>query len=56
VDLVSSEGGEGTDSDEETVLDDSNLLRTEDFDFREHRGSDGGCDDDESDCESEVLL
>jgi hypothetical protein len=56
VDLVSSEGGEGTDSDEETVLDDSNLPRTEDFEFRQHRGSDGGRDDDESDCESEVLF
>jgi hypothetical protein len=57
VDLVSSEeGGEGTESDDETVLDESNLPRTEDFDFREHRGSDGGRDDDESDYASEVLL
>jgi hypothetical protein len=57
VDLVSSEGGAaGTDSDEETFLDDSNLPRTEDFDFRQHRGSDGGRDDDESDCESEILV
>jgi hypothetical protein len=52
VDLVSS-GEEGrpetTDDDEETVLDGGLLPRTEDFDYNQHRGSDGGRDDDESD-------
>jgi hypothetical protein len=52
VDLVSS-GEEGrpetTDDDEETVLDGGLLPRTEEFDYNQHRGSDGGRDDDESD-------
>jgi hypothetical protein len=48
VDLVSSCEDRVSD-DEETVLDGGLLPRTEDFDYVQHRGSDGGRDDDESD-------